>query len=223
MTALEVFEVPGILGLPGKTYVFSTRIYAALHTTLGTPAYGLANALAIIYVALSIAAIYFYSRTIGRSERYAVISGKGYRPRPVGLGQWRWIGLAFCVFSRQRYSRPAALLPRKEKRTTAISFIFFSLAFPEPGLSCTGVEDQIVPLGDCHDRHECIAPIHPRRRLPAQPSGCHNPDCRCGASGRRGNPMVACNIRLCPSLSRAGTRSNDEGKDRACRARPRLG
>ena len=97
MTALEVFEVPGILGLPSKTYVFSTRIYAALHSTMGTPAYGVANALAIIYVAISIAAIYFYSRTIGRSERYAVISGKGYRPRPVDLGRWRWIGLSFCM------------------------------------------------------------------------------------------------------------------------------
>src|SRR6266699_1755127 len=55
MTALEVFEVPGILGLPSKTYVFSTRIYAALHSTMGTPVYGVANALAIIYVAISIA------------------------------------------------------------------------------------------------------------------------------------------------------------------------
>jgi iron(III) transport system permease protein len=97
MTALEVFEVPGILGLPSKTYVFSTRIYAALHTSMGTPSYGVANALAIIYVAISIIAIYFYSRTIGRSGRYAVISGKGYRPRPIDLGRWRWLGLAFCV------------------------------------------------------------------------------------------------------------------------------
>jgi iron(III) transport system permease protein len=97
MTALEVFEVPGILGLPGKTYVFSTRIYAALHTSMGTPEYGVANALAIIYVAISIAAIHVYSRTIGRSERYAVISGKGYRPRLIDLGGWRWIGLSFCV------------------------------------------------------------------------------------------------------------------------------
>ena len=97
MTALEVFEVPGILGLPGKTYVFSTRIYAALHTSMGTPEYGIANALAIIYVAISIIAIYFYSRTIGRSGHYAVISGKGYRPRLIDLGGWRWIGLAFCV------------------------------------------------------------------------------------------------------------------------------
>src|SRR5579864_256712 len=97
MTALEVFEVPGILGLPSKTYVFSTRIYAALQTSMGTPEYGVANALAIIYVAISIAAIYFYSRTIGRSERYAVVSGKGYRPRLIDLGGWRWIGLAFCM------------------------------------------------------------------------------------------------------------------------------
>ena len=97
MTALEVFEVPGILGLPSKIYVFSTKIYASLHTTMGTPAYGVANALAIIYVVISIAAIYFYSRVIGRSERYAVVSGKGYRPRLIDLRGWRWAGLSFCV------------------------------------------------------------------------------------------------------------------------------
>jgi iron(III) transport system permease protein len=97
MTALEVFEVPGVLGLPGGIFVFSTKIYAALHTAMGTPAYGEANALAIIYVLIAISTIYFYSRIIGRSERYAIVSGKGYRPRAIDLGAWRWAALALCV------------------------------------------------------------------------------------------------------------------------------
>ena len=97
MTALKVFEVPGILGLPGGIYVFSTKIYAALHTAMGTPAYGVANTLAIIYVIIAVGAIYLYSRVIGHSERYAIVSGKGYRPRPVDLGAWRWVGFSFCM------------------------------------------------------------------------------------------------------------------------------
>jgi iron(III) transport system permease protein len=97
MTALEVFEVPGILGLPGGIYVFSTKIYAALHTAMGTPAYGVANTFAIIYVLIAVVAIYLYSKVIGRSEKYAIVSGKGYRPRLVDLGAWRWVGCAFCI------------------------------------------------------------------------------------------------------------------------------
>jgi iron(III) transport system permease protein len=96
MTALEVFEVPGVLGLPGNIYVFSTKIYAALHTAMGTPNYGEANALAIIYVLIAVGTIYLYSRVIGRSERYAIVSGKAYRPRPVDLGAWRWPALGVC-------------------------------------------------------------------------------------------------------------------------------
>lgn len=97
MTALEVFEVPGILGLPGGIYVFSTKIYAALHTAMGTPAYGVANTFGIMYVVIAVVAIYLYSRVIGRSERYAIVSGKGYRPRLVDLGAWRWVGFSFCM------------------------------------------------------------------------------------------------------------------------------
>jgi iron(III) transport system permease protein len=94
MTALEVFEVPGILGLPGSAYVFSTKIYSILHSVSEEPVYGQANALAIIYVFIAIIATYFYSRVISRSERFTVITGKGYRPRELDLGRWKWAGVA---------------------------------------------------------------------------------------------------------------------------------
>ena len=103
MTALEVFEVPGILGLPSGIYVFSTKIYSILHSVSTLPAYGQANALAIIYVFIAIAATYLYARIISHSERFTIITGKGYRPRELDLGRWRWcafglVGL-FLLFS----------------------------------------------------------------------------------------------------------------------------
>ncbi len=96
MTALEVFEVPGILGLPAGIYVFSTKIYSVLHA-VELPNYGKANALSIIYVVIAIAATWMYARVISRSERFTIITGKGYRPREIGLGRWRWpaLGLVF--------------------------------------------------------------------------------------------------------------------------------
>jgi iron(III) transport system permease protein len=89
-SALEQFEVPGILGLPANIYVFSTKIYAVLHATSSLPAYGEANALAMLYLFVAVLSIYAYSRVITKSERFTVITGKGYRPRLLQLGRWRW-------------------------------------------------------------------------------------------------------------------------------------
>lgn len=89
MTALEVFEVPGVLGLPVNIHVFSTRIYAIIENISTMPVFGQANALAILYLLIAVIASYFYFRLINRSERFAVITGKAYRPRLTDLGRWR--------------------------------------------------------------------------------------------------------------------------------------
>jgi iron(III) transport system permease protein len=101
MTALEVFEVPGILGLPASIYVFSTKIYSILHSVSVIPAYGQANALAMIYVVIAIGATWIYARIIAKSERFTIITGKGYRPREISLGRWRWaaFGLVFLFLT----------------------------------------------------------------------------------------------------------------------------
>lgn len=103
MTALEVFEVPGILGLPASIYVFSTKIYSILHSVSVIPAYGQANALAMIYVVIALGATWVYARVIAKSERFTIITGKGYRPREVSLGKWRWVAFGvvflFLMFS----------------------------------------------------------------------------------------------------------------------------
>jgi iron(III) transport system permease protein len=89
MTALEVFEIPGILGLPAGIYVFSTKIYAIVRTATFMPVYGQANALAMVYLFIAVGTTFFYTRMIGRAERYTVITGKGYRPRQLDLGKWK--------------------------------------------------------------------------------------------------------------------------------------
>ncbi len=89
MTALEVFEVPGVLGLPAHIYVFSTKIYSIINSQSFLPAYGEANALSMFYLAIAVVATALYARLISRSERFTVISGKGYRPHLIPLGPWR--------------------------------------------------------------------------------------------------------------------------------------
>ena len=89
ITALEVFEVPGILGVPGDIFVFSTKIYQIHHSATVLPEYGKANALAMIYLVVAVFATIAYSRVIRHQERYTIVTGKGYRPRTQPLGLWR--------------------------------------------------------------------------------------------------------------------------------------
>jgi len=97
MTALEVFEIPGILGLPAGIYVFSTKIYAIVRTATFMPVYGQANALAMVYLVIAVGIIYFYARMISRAERYTIVTGKGYRPRQQDLGKWKYPALACAL------------------------------------------------------------------------------------------------------------------------------
>lgn len=103
MSALEVFEVPGILGMPADIFVFSTKIYAIQHSALLMPIYGQANALAMIYVLFALVTTYAYSKVIARQERFTIVTGKGYRPRLIDLGRWRWPAVvlvcAYLLFS----------------------------------------------------------------------------------------------------------------------------
>lgn len=107
ISALERFEIPGVLGLPGGIYVFSTKIYSLVHSATFPPPYGQANALSMAYIGFALVGMYFYYRVIRRSERYAVVTGKGYRPRLLDLGPWRYPALAFVFL----YLSMAIILP----------------------------------------------------------------------------------------------------------------
>jgi iron(III) transport system permease protein len=107
VSALEVFEVPSILGMPAGIYVFSTRIYAILHAASSLPDYGKADALGILYLFVAVAMTVLYLKVIGKAERYSIVTGKGYRPRLMMLGLWRWVAFGLVGF----YLLMAIILP----------------------------------------------------------------------------------------------------------------
>jgi iron(III) transport system permease protein len=99
MTAIESFEIPGVLGLRNGILVFSSKIYYATTSTYGGGAnYGEASALSSTYLVISIFLIYLYQRSTRHSERFATVTGKGYRPRVNDLGIWKYVALFFFVF-----------------------------------------------------------------------------------------------------------------------------
>jgi len=97
ITAIENFEVPGILGMPVNLHVFSTRVFNLIDNIGTIPAFGQANAAAVFYLVIALVISFFYLRLVRHSERYSIITGKGYTPRKVRLGRWRKPALALSL------------------------------------------------------------------------------------------------------------------------------
>ncbi|MGH7829474.1 MAG: ABC transporter permease, partial [Candidatus Binatia bacterium] len=95
MTAISVFEVPAIVGLPARILVLSSLIFTATSPPVGLPSYGVAGAYGAIMLALGLLLAYFYFRLIKQGKKFTVITGRGYRPREVALGRWKWPALGF--------------------------------------------------------------------------------------------------------------------------------
>ena len=87
--------------------VFSNRIYAAVQYDYPVN-YGLATALGVSFVALMLILIYWQNRLL-RGRDYSVVTGKGYKPRVVRLGRFRYVTLAFCLLYFGIATAPAAV------------------------------------------------------------------------------------------------------------------
>lgn len=93
--AMDAFEVPVLLGLPAKVFVFSNRIYAAVQYDYPVN-YGLATALGVSFFVLIVSLIYVQNRVL-KGKQFFVVTGKGYKPRVVKLGRFRYVTLAVCI------------------------------------------------------------------------------------------------------------------------------
>ena len=95
---IEAFEVPALIGVPAKVSVFTTKIFLAIHQFPSD--FGLAGAYAVTLLAISTVGVLIYGRITRKEERYATVTGKGYRPRVIDLGGWKWLtlGISFLIF-----------------------------------------------------------------------------------------------------------------------------
>ena len=96
LRALRSFETPVLQGTPGNIKVFVSRVYDSMALEFNT---GLATAYSVVLVILSVITLYFYVRATRFSERYATITGKGYRVRVVDIGSWKYLAFAtVCLY-----------------------------------------------------------------------------------------------------------------------------
>jgi len=86
----ESFEVPALVGLAGNINVLTTTIYQSMHRT-GTPSYGEAGAYSICLVGIVSLLLLWHNRLARHAHKYQTIIGKGFRPRILDLGQWRYL------------------------------------------------------------------------------------------------------------------------------------
>ncbi|MEA2659210.1 MAG: iron(III) transport system permease protein, partial [Candidatus Binatota bacterium] len=95
---IEAFEVPALIGVPAKISVFTTKIFLAIHQFPSD--FGLAGAYAVTLLVISTTGVLLYGRLTRREERYATVTGKGYRPRVIDLGAWKWLtcGISSLIF-----------------------------------------------------------------------------------------------------------------------------
>lgn len=93
---LEAFEVPALLGMPVGLMVFSTEVYRAVRTP--PTDLGLAGSYALLYVAVSVGGIVLYQRATTHAEKFAVITGRGFRPALIDLGRGKYLTSALILF-----------------------------------------------------------------------------------------------------------------------------
>lgn len=123
MIGFSAFDVPAIIGLAGKVYTFATYTFDQMQPAQGDPQYGDVAAFSTVTVALGLLLSWWYARMQRRAPQYAVVTGKGYRPRLVTLtGGGKAAALIFVAL----YLFFSQLLP------VLVIFWTSTIQFPQP-------------------------------------------------------------------------------------------
>jgi iron(III) transport system permease protein len=93
VNAIALFGSQAIIGLPGRIVTLPTRIYSLFDFP---PEYGLASALSLVFVLITVGALYLQRSFLARRS-FVTLGGKGSRPQLIDLGPGRWILLGFAV------------------------------------------------------------------------------------------------------------------------------
>ena len=95
VNAIALFGSQAIIGLPGRIVTLPTRIYALFDYP---PEYGLASALSLLFVVITVVALYLQRAFLARRS-YVTLAGKGARPQLMELGPLRWVVFGTAVLA----------------------------------------------------------------------------------------------------------------------------
>ncbi len=107
--SIESFETPALLGLPVGIQVFTSSIYDAIHQYPSN--IGLASAYALTLLIITSGGIWWQSKLTSQTGKYSTVTGKGFRPRMMDIGRWRWLtGGFFFVYALMVVGLPFLVL-----------------------------------------------------------------------------------------------------------------
>lgn len=104
--SMEQFESALAVGLQAGIFMLSTVIFFTVQMRVPIN-YGLGAVYAILFMVIMIVLVIIYRKIVSRAERYVTVTGKGYRPRRISLGGWRYAALGLVGF----YSLISVILP----------------------------------------------------------------------------------------------------------------
>lgn len=98
--AMESFDTPAIIALPARIEVFTTKIFREAMGSFPTN-HNLAATYGVGLLTITLLFVYLYRRMTSQVERYATVTGKGYRPQAIDLGKWKLVvsGIALVILS----------------------------------------------------------------------------------------------------------------------------
>ena len=110
ISSMDSFEAPLAVGLPAGIFVLATLIYFTAR--LQAPVdYGLSAVFGITYMFFLVLLLIGYRRAVRYSERFSTITGKGFRPRVISIGRWRYLALgSFVIYFLLTVVAPFAIL-----------------------------------------------------------------------------------------------------------------
>ena len=94
--AFESFETPALVGRPAGIPLLTTDIFRATQVD-SPPNYGQAGAYSVALLVIVAVMLFFYNQLSKHAERFQTITGKGFRPRVLNLGPWRYLTAAILV------------------------------------------------------------------------------------------------------------------------------
>ena len=207
--ASESFEVPALVGLPGSTRVLTSTIYQRLTLDM-PPDVGSASAFGVLLLVVMAVLLQIYGRVAAQTHRYQTVTGKGFRPRVIRLGRWRYaagaliVAIPFVVVVLPLATILwAALLPYYQpfsiKALPLLGFGNFVQVLNSPSFRGAIVNSLVLGAAAATARHRAVG----RRRLVRGAAGGGQPAARraggaaAGVSRHRAGPRVSGNIRPC--------------------------
>jgi iron(III) transport system permease protein len=91
------FETPTMIGIPAGINIMMSSVYNNADAVV-PPNYAAASTESVLLLLIVMAMVYLYNRSLRRSRRFEVVSGKGYSTgRVLSIGRWRYASLAIVL------------------------------------------------------------------------------------------------------------------------------